>query len=69
MAFEAVLVAHLAGACLAVPAQPLEAFAFELVGQVFGAADLGSRHGGGLCRDGRNGRDQQPWGGGCLDGR
>ena len=45
---EAVFVAALFGADLAVPAQALEAFGFELVVQVFGAADFGAGHFGGV---------------------
>lgn len=46
---EAVFVAALFFAYLAVPAEALEAFGFELVVEVFGAADFCARHvGGGL---------------------
>ena len=46
VAFEAVFVAALLFAGLAVPAQALEAFGFELVGDVFCGADFGAGHGG-----------------------
>lgn len=54
---EAVLVAHLPGADLAVPAQALQAFGFELVVEVLGRADFGARHVGRafLCLEGREG--------------
>lgn len=45
--FEAVFVAALLLADLAVPAEALEALGFELVVEVFGAADFCSRHIGG----------------------
>ena len=48
VAFEAVFVAGLFGADLAVPAQALETFGFELVVEVFGGAYFGARHGGGF---------------------
>ena len=44
---EAVFVAALLFADLAVPAQALEAFGFHFVGDIFGAADFGFGHGGG----------------------
>ena len=46
--FEAVLVAALFFADLAVPAEALEAFGFHFVGDVFGAADFGFWHDGGV---------------------
>ena len=42
--FEAVFVAALLFAHLAVPAKALEAFGFEFVVEVFGAADFGFGH-------------------------
>lgn len=45
--FEAVFVAALLFADLAVPAKALEAFGFELIVKVFGATDFCSRHLGG----------------------
>jgi hypothetical protein len=47
VAFEAVFVAHLPGAGLTVPAEPLQAFGLHLVGDVFGGTDFGARHGQG----------------------
>lgn len=47
MAFEAVLIAALFLAGLAVPAQALETFGLELVGDRFCCACFGARHGGG----------------------
>jgi hypothetical protein len=44
---EAVLVAALFLADLAVPAQALQAFGFHFVRDIFCAADFGFRHGGG----------------------
>jgi hypothetical protein len=49
MLLEAVLVAALLFADLAVPAQALQAFGFHFVGDIFGAADFGFGHGGGCC--------------------
>ena len=46
VAFEAVFVARLLFADLAVPAQPLQAFGFELVVEVFGGAYFGAGHDG-----------------------
>ena len=48
VAFEAVLVPRLLLAHLAVPAQPLQAFGFELVVEVFGRAYFGAGHDGGV---------------------
>lgn len=42
--FEAILVAALLLACLAVPSQALETLGLELVVQVFGTADFCFRH-------------------------
>ena len=44
----AIGVAHLPLADLAVPSQPLETFALELIAQVLGRPDLGLGHGGGV---------------------
>ena len=49
VAFEAVFVAGLFFADLAVPAQALKAFGFELVVEVFGGAYFGFGHDGGSC--------------------
>lgn len=48
MLLEAVLVATLLLADLAVPAQALQAFRLHLVGDIFRAADFGFGHGGGV---------------------
>ena len=52
VAFEAVLVAHLTFAYLAIPSQALETFRFELVVQELGGAYLGFGH---LSREMKNG--------------
>lgn len=48
VAFEAVLVPRLLLAYLAVPAQALQAFGFELVVEVLGGAYFGAGHDGGV---------------------
>ena len=49
VAFEAVLIAGLLFADLAVPAESLEAFGFELVVEVFCGAYFGFGHDGSMC--------------------
>jgi len=48
MALETILIAALLLASLAIPSQPLQAFRFELVAEMFRGANLGFRHCGGL---------------------
>lgn len=55
VAFEAVFVAALFGADLAVPPETLEAFGFHLVGEVFCGTDFGAGHSCG-CWGGGKGR-------------